>query len=58
MSSSSAAGASQAGHKTFQVGDYVIGSEIGKGSFATVYKCYHTVRFPRFFEISFLTHLY
>jgi len=28
------------------VGHYRIGSEIGRGSFATVYKGHHTVSFP------------
>lgn len=45
------AGDSRGGNVTFssfgqptQVGDFVLGQEIGRGSFATVYKGHHTVQ--------------
>lgn len=34
-----------------QVGNYRIGSEIGRGSFAVVFKAHHTVGFPTFFVL-------
>lgn len=35
-------------HEKQRIGNYVIGKEIGKGSFATVYKGYRHVRQPSF----------